>query len=50
MQHDRSPGFHSDTVAMPALTARHRVPLRQVEATRLTKTNTADMDAEALAA
>jgi hypothetical protein len=50
MQHDKRQGFHSDTVAMPALNARHRVPLRQVEATRLTKTNTSDVDAEALAA
>src|SRR5215470_3337656 len=50
IQDDKRQGFHSDTVAMPALTARHRVPLRQVEATRLTKTNTSDVDAEALAA
>jgi len=35
---------------MPALNARHRVPLRQVEATHLTKTNTSDVDTEALAA
>jgi FAD/FMN-containing dehydrogenase len=35
---------------MPALNARHRVPLRQIEATRLTKTNTSDVDADALAA
>src|SRR5918912_3149843 len=48
--HDKRRGFHSDTVALPALQARHRVPLRQVEATRLTKTNTADVDAAALAA
>src|ERR671923_1994533 len=48
-QHDRRQGFHSDTVALPALAARHRVPLRQIEATRLTKTNTSDVDAEALA-
>src|SRR5215813_3753552 len=50
IQHDKRQGFHSDTVAMPALTARHRVPLRQIEATRLTKTNTSDVDADALAA
>jgi FAD/FMN-containing dehydrogenase len=50
MQHDKRQGFHSDIVAMPALNARHRVPLRQVEATRLTKTNTSGVDAEALAA
>jgi FAD/FMN-containing dehydrogenase len=50
LQHDKRQGFHSDTVAMPALNARHRVPLHQVEATRLTKTNTSDVDAEALAA
>ena len=50
MQHDKRQGFHSDTVAMPALDRRHRVPLRQIEATRLTKTNTSDVDAEALAA
>jgi hypothetical protein len=37
-------------VALPALTARHRVPLRQIKATRLTKTNTSDVDADALAA
>src|SRR5919197_2857667 len=49
-QHDRRQGFHSDTVALPALAARHRVPLRQIEATRLTKTNTSDVDAAALAA
>src|ERR671925_663522 len=49
-QHDRRQGFHSDTVALPALAARRRVPLRQVEATRLTKTNTSDVDAAALAA
>jgi FAD/FMN-containing dehydrogenase len=48
--HDKRQGFHSDTVAMPALNARHRVPLRQIEATRLTKTNTSDVDAGALAA
>jgi len=35
---------------MPALNARHRVPLRQIESTRLTKINTSDVDAEALAA
>jgi len=50
MQHDKRRGFHSDTVAMPALNARHRIPLRQVEATLLTKTNALDVDAEALAA
>ena len=50
MQHDKRQGFHSDTVAMPALNARHRVPLRQVEVTRLTKTNTSDVDTIALAA
>src|SRR5262249_24830068 len=49
-QRDKRQDFHSDTVALPALTARHRVPLRQIEATRLTKTNTSDVDAEALAA
>src|SRR5919202_1872607 len=49
-QHDKRRGFHSDTVALPALHARPRVPLRQVEATRLTKTNTSDVDAAALAA
>ena len=48
IQYDKRQGFHSDTVAMPALDARHRVPLRQVEATRLTKTNTSDVDAKAL--
>jgi len=50
MQHDKRQGFHSDTVAIPALNARHRVPLRQDEETRLTKTNTSDVDATALAA
>src|SRR5262252_3977712 len=49
-QRDKRQDFHSDTVALPALNARHRVPLCQVEATRLTKTNTSDVDAEALAA
>ena len=47
-QHDKRQGFHSDTVATPALNARHRVPLRQIEATRLTKTNTSDVDAGVL--
>ena len=47
-QHDKRQGFHSDTVAT-ALNARHRVPLRQIEATRLTKTNTSDVDAGVLA-
>src|ERR671928_1171408 len=49
-QHDKRRGFHSDTVALPALDRRHRIPLRQIEATRLTKTNTSDVDAAALAA
>jgi FAD/FMN-containing dehydrogenase len=35
---------------MPALNARHRVPLRRMESTRLTKINTSGVDAEALAA
>src|SRR5919206_2773631 len=49
-QHDKRRGFHSDTVALPALDRRHRIPLRQIEATRLTKTNASDVDAAALAA
>src|SRR5919206_1256633 len=49
-QHDKRQGFHSDTVALPALDRRHRVPLRRIEATRLTKTNTSDVNAAALAA
>src|SRR2546423_5686986 len=41
-------GHHSDTVALPALSQRRTIPLRQVEESRPDKFNTTDVDARGL--
>ena len=43
-------GHHSDTVALPALSQRRTIPLRQVEESRPDKFNTTDVDARGLEA